>query len=46
MSGSGGSVFMPVSNQQQGLEILAKRPSYSVGFVAKGLNIHPLLNLV
>ncbi|MBL4671075.1 MAG: 4-(cytidine 5'-diphospho)-2-C-methyl-D-erythritol kinase [Arenicella sp.] len=46
MSGSGGSVFMPVPNQQQGLEILAKRPSYSVGFVAKGLNIHPLLNIV
>jgi len=45
MSGSGGSVFMPVSNQQRGLEILAKRPSYSVGFVAKGLNEHPLLNL-
>lgn len=46
MSGSGGSVFMPVLNQQQGLEILAKRPSYSVGFVAKGLNHHPLLNVV
>ena len=45
MSGSGGSVFMPVSNQQQGLEILAERPSYSVGFVAKGLNEHPLLNV-
>jgi len=45
MSGSGGSVFMPVSSQQQGEEILAKRPSYSVGFVAKGLNNHPLLNL-
>jgi 4-diphosphocytidyl-2-C-methyl-D-erythritol kinase len=46
MSGSGGSVFMPVSSQQQGLEIFAKRPSYSVGFVAKGLNNHPLLSLV
>lgn len=45
MSGSGGSVFMPVSSQQQGLEIFAKRPSYSVGFVARGLNNHPLLNL-
>jgi len=46
MSGSGGSVFMPVSSQQYGIEILAKRPSYSVGFVAKGLNIHPLLDVV
>ncbi len=45
MSGSGGSVFMPVLDQQQGLEILAKRPSYSVGFVAKGLNNHPLLTI-
>lgn len=45
MCGSGGSVFMPVPNQQQGLELLAKRPSYSVGFVAKGLNNHPLLNV-
>ena len=46
MSGSGGSVFMPVSSQQEGLEIFAKRPSYSVGFVAKGLNNHPLLKVV
>jgi len=46
MSGSGASVFMAVSNQQQGLAVLAKRPSYSVGFVAKGLNSHPLLNVV
>ncbi len=46
MSGSGGSVFMPVSSEQEGLEIFSKRPSYSVGFVAKGLNNHPLLNLV
>jgi 4-diphosphocytidyl-2-C-methyl-D-erythritol kinase len=45
MSGSGGSVFMPLLNQQQGLDILAKRPSYSVGFVAKGLNNHPLLDV-
>ena len=46
MSGSGGSVFMPVSSKRSGLDILAKRPSYSVGFVAKGLNIHPLLDVV
>jgi len=45
MSGSGGSVFMPVQDQQQGLDILAKRPSYSVGFVAKGVNNHPLLTI-
>ena len=45
MSGSGGSVFMPVADQQYGLEILAKRPSYSVGFVARGVNKHPLLKI-
>ena len=46
MSGSGASVFMPVSSEHEGLEILAEQPSYSVGFVAKGLNCHPLLNAV
>ena len=46
MSGSGGSVFMPVSSKRRGLDILAKQPSYSVGFVAQGLNIHPLLDVV
>ena len=43
MSGSGSSVFLPVSSQQQGLQILAEKPSFSTGFVAKGLNVHPLL---
>ncbi len=43
MSGSGGSVFMPIESEQAGLEILAKKPSNSAGFVAKGLNVHPLL---
>lgn len=44
MSGSGGSVFMPLLSQQQGLDILLNKPLDSVGFVAKGLNFHPLLN--
>lgn len=46
MCGSGGSVFLPVETQQLANEILAKRPSYSVGFVAKGKNFHPLLKLI
>lgn len=46
MCGSGGSVFLPVATQQIGIEILSKRPSYSVGFVAKGQNIHPLLKII
>lgn len=46
MCGSGGSVFLPVESQIQGNQILAKRPSNSVGFVAKGQNFHPLLNII
>jgi 4-diphosphocytidyl-2-C-methyl-D-erythritol kinase len=42
MSGSGGAVFIPLPNQSVGLELLAKKPSESTGFVAKGLNFHPL----
>ncbi len=42
MSGSGGSVFLPVSSEQAGLDILSRRPKNSVGFVAKGENFHPL----
>ena len=45
MSGSGGSVFMTVNDQQHGEDILRRKPNNSVGFVAKGLNIHPLLRL-
>ena len=42
MSGSGGSVFLPVESEQMGLDILQKRPLNSAGFVAKGENFHPL----
>ncbi len=45
MSGSGGSVFMAVEDQQHGEVILTQKPENSVGFVAKGLNNHPLLSL-
>ncbi len=43
MSGSGGSVFLPLSSQKQGIELLSNKPSSAVGFIAKGMNIHPLL---
>ena len=43
MSGSGGSVFLPLKSQNHGLELLAKKPLSAVGFVARGMNIHPLL---
>jgi len=45
MSGSGGSVFLPLDDQRQGLHILAEKPDNSFGFVAKGLNFHPLLSV-
>ena len=45
MSGSGGSVFMAVNDRQQGERILKQKPNNSVGFVAKGLNVHPLFSL-
>jgi len=43
MSGSGGSIYLPLTSQKQGLDLLAKKPLSAVGFVAKGMNIHPLL---
>ena len=42
MSGSGGSVFMPLTNRQQGLDLLPEKPSAATGFVARGVNFHPL----
>lgn len=46
MSGSGGSVFLPLDTKRQGLELLKSKPLNSIGFVAKGLNNHPLMNIV
>jgi 4-diphosphocytidyl-2-C-methyl-D-erythritol kinase len=43
MTGSGGCVFMALRSQQQGLQLLADKPLNTSGFVAKGMNIHPLL---
>ena len=43
MSGSGGSVFMRLSSQKEGLELLSKKPPNTSGFVAKAINQHPLL---
>lgn len=45
MSGSGASIFMPLTDQQSGLALLAKKPENSTGFVAQGMNIHPLINV-
>ena len=45
MSGSGASVFVAVNSQQQADAILAQKPANVTGFVAKGLNQHPLFEL-
>ncbi len=43
MSGSGASVFLEVPNQEIANKIYQQKPSEYFGFVAKGLNQHPLL---
>ena len=45
MSGSGASVFLEVADEKVAIEICNKRPKEIQGFVAKGLNQHPLINL-
>lgn len=44
MSGSGASVFVAASSQQQANEILAQKPAGTTGFVARSMNRHPLLD--
>ena len=42
MSGSGASVFLEVANEQIAMDICSQKPKEMQGFVAKGLNQHPL----
>ena len=42
MSGSGASVFLEVANEQIAMEIFNKKPQEYNGFVAKGLDQHPV----
>ncbi|MDD2934092.1 MAG: 4-(cytidine 5'-diphospho)-2-C-methyl-D-erythritol kinase [Methylotenera sp.] len=44
MSGSGASVFLEVANEKIANEICKKKPNACFGFVAKGLNQHPLID--
>lgn len=44
MSGSGASVFLETKNQALALAIGQQKPAHVRGFVAKGLNEHPLKN--
>lgn len=45
MSGSGASVFLEVANEKVANEICSQKPKDIQGFVAKGLNQHPLFEL-
>ena len=44
MTGTGGASFLPVGDRQAGLNILNKAPPGCTGFVAQGLNRHPLVD--
>jgi 4-diphosphocytidyl-2-C-methyl-D-erythritol kinase len=46
MTGSGSCIFMPLSSIDQGKEILEKRPQDTLGFVVRGIDNHPHLNLM
>ena len=43
MTGTGSSAFLPVSDEITGRAILAECPDEVDGFVARGVNEHPLL---
>ena len=45
MSGSGASVFLEVADEKTAVDICNQKPKSVQGFVAKGLNQHPLINL-
>ncbi len=45
MSGSGASIFLEVADEKVAIEICNQKPKGVQGFVAKGLNQHPLMNL-
>lgn len=42
MTGSGACVYLPVKDQGEGTQIVARRPEWLEGFVARGVNRHPL----
>lgn len=42
MTGSGAAVFLRVADRRRGEDILSELPSFATGFVARGVNRHPL----
>ena len=45
MTGSGGCVYLTITDAASGRHILAQRPQGLGGFVARGVNKHPLLEM-
>ena len=46
MTGSGSCIFIPLDSIDKGKEILEKRPRDTLGFIVRGLDSHPHLNLM
>jgi len=46
MTGSGSCIFIPLNTIDIGKEILEKKPQDTVGFIVRGLDSHPHLNLM
>lgn len=46
MTGSGACVFVAVENEQEGQRILNQCPETMTGFIARGINTHPILALL
>jgi 4-diphosphocytidyl-2-C-methyl-D-erythritol kinase len=46
MTGSGSCIFIPLGSIDKGKEILEKRPQDTLGFIVRGLDSHPHLNLM
>lgn len=46
MTGSGSCIFMSLSSIDEGKKILEKKPKDTRGFIVRGLNNHPHLNLM
>jgi 4-diphosphocytidyl-2-C-methyl-D-erythritol kinase len=46
MTGSGSCIFIPLNSIDIGKEILDKKPQDTIGFIVRGLDSHPHLNLM
>lgn len=46
MTGSGSCIFIPLNTKDIGNEILEKKPQDTIGFIVRGLDSHPHLNLM